>query len=716
VEDVKADPLNTLELKYLLSALFFFVSEYSAVGYVVRKRHTIAKFGSSIRNEEVHRLLSKAVKVFHGWPANYFAFLDWRKENARSTKHVRGLSRDFGEYKYTLYEQLAAPPFDFMRRAFEEYITTVWDGGYVSGMSRLSKSALENKKYASKSEAAKLLSVPPSRIDLFLSERKLKGVIRRQGQSRMLLIELCSINDLKPTLKNRELLSAHRASKRLGTPSAQIAVLKSRNFLQRLQMTDVPGRFGYSLQEIDGLLKKLESYVPVKPRLFSNQTIRLTHTLRSLRCCELGLGDLLGLIFERTLHLVGMNKRLGLSGLKFSPQEIYDFVRGQQAKKYGNAVRIREAARKLGLDVNETLSLVKKGLLTAYKESTDGRAVLMISDEAISEFSVKYCLSASLAAELHTVSNYVMQILEEKGIKPVSGPKIDGGKRYVYAKNRMAEIDLPALLKERRRAAHQEHEMARLVNVGLAAELLETTPDTIVELVAACVLKPNRSTTRKQRLNHDYWFARHGLEKFRRKISQYSGLISVGLAARMLGRNSRSVRVRYMYTKRLKEVRVAGNTIGYLRRKDVEALIESERQIVTSMEAAAILKVSMSQIFRMATFGPLKPISGPAVDGYALNLFSRTDVESLRRVRQSFRLGRIKEGGSSRFGAPAGQRFCPVLNQIGPRVDELVGDLSGQENRPSAVTVHGQLLKEGYTVGINSVYLYLRNYHPKPKK
>jgi hypothetical protein len=313
------------------------------------------------------------------------------------------------------------------------------------------------------------------------------------------------------------------------------------------------------------------------------------------------------------------------------------------------------------------------------------------------------------------VSNYVMQILEEKGIKPVSGPKIDGGKRYVYARNSMAEIDLPTLLKERRKAAHQEREMARLVNVGLAAELLETTPDTIVELVAACVLTPNRSTTRKQRLNHDYWFARHGLEKFRRRISQYSDLISVGLAARILGRNSRSVRVRYIYTKRLKEVRIAGNTIGYLRRKDVETLIESERQIVNSMEAAAILKVSMSQIFRMATFGPLKPISGPAVDGYALNLFSRTDVESLRRERQSFRVGRIKEGGSSRFGAPAGQRICPVLNKIGPRVDELVGNLSGQENRPSAVTVHGQLLKEGYAVGINSVYLYLRNYHPKPK-
>jgi hypothetical protein len=699
--------LDALELKDLLFALFFFVNEYGAVGNSNRQRSTLAKLASSMRNADVHASLCKAVLVFDCWPSSYFSFLDWRRQNVSPTRHLSGLSRDFREYKYSLYKQLAAPAFDFMRYAFEEYIATVWDGGYISGMSRLHNRALEGKKYASRNETTKLLGVSRERIDLLLNDGSLKGKIRRQGRSRLLLIELGSIHDLKLTLANRQLLSAKQASKRLGTPYAQMAALNSRALLQKWHLTHLPERFGYSLQEIDGLLKRLESCVSGNQRLSAKGIIGLNHALRSLRCCDLGLGELLELVLEGNLRLCGMNKRLGLIGLRFSHEEICEYVRQLQRKRFGKSVRIRGAARLLGTDINVALSLVKKGLLTAYKRSARRRAVLMISERAISDFSSKYFLPANMAAELRTVSGYLIKILEEKGLKPISGKTIDGGKIYVFRKSDLAEIDLAALLRTKRE--NTTREMAKLINIDAAATFLQTNVGTILELLAAGLLKPYRFTTHKQRLNNDYYFTRHRLAKFRGKIELYRGLLSTGVAARMLSRYPNNFKTKYVRTKRIESIQVANDKRHYFRRNSVERLIELERQLIRSPEVARILNVSPSQVFRWTVAGVLRPISGPHVDGYALNWFLRKDVEALGKARRSFKQRRIKEGGSPRFGSPAGPRKSPLLELISGRVKELVSEAVRCGVRLTGVNLHRQLVNEGYQVGINSVHVSLRS-------
>jgi Fe2+ or Zn2+ uptake regulation protein len=49
-----------------------------------------------------------------------------------------------------------------------------------------------------------------------------------------------------------------------------------------------------------------------------------------------------------------------------------------------------------------------------------------------------------------------------------------------------------------------------------------------------------------------------------------------------------------------------------------------------------------------------------------------------------------------------------VRDRIAPRVDELIANAIVHARRPSAISIHQQLLKEGFKVGINSVYVYLR--------
>jgi hypothetical protein len=66
-------------------------------------------------------------------------------------------------------------------------------------------------------------------------------------------------------------------------------------------------------------------------------------------------------------------------------------------------------------------------------------------------------------------------------------------------------------------------------------------------------------------------------------------------------------------------------------------------------------------------------------------------------------------GGSARFGRAAGPQLKPVMEAIASRVNQVTSKAQAEGRRFSGISIHRQLLEEGYTVGVNSVYVYLRS-------
>jgi hypothetical protein len=185
-------------------------------------------------------------------------------------------------------------------------------------------------------------------------------------------------------------------------------------------------------------------------------------------------------------------------------------------------------------------------------------------------------------------------------------------------------------------------------------------------------------------------------------------------AAKIFGLTADSFFNRYIRTRRLKPVltiRRRSETYFYL--KEVEELLEIEKETVISREAAKILGVSVSGLANMIDSGILKPISGPAIDGFGINLFLRSEVNKFRAEREAYKEKRIKEGGTGRFGRPRHQRARPVLDVIGPRIEQLLEIWRMQEpsSHISGYRLYQQLIKEGYKLGIAAVYEYLRQMH-----
>jgi hypothetical protein len=148
-----------------------------------------------------------------------------------------------------------------------------------------------------------------------------------------------------------------------------------------------------------------------------------------------------------------------------------------------------------------------------------------------------------------------------------------------------------------------------------------------------------------------------------------------------------------------------------LTRADVEALAEVNKSLIGSPHAAQILGVCKYYVHDLTVAGVLKPVRGPHVDGSGINLCLRDDVKKLREGRDAFKATRAKQGKTTRFGYVQCHRPRPVLDVIGPRIDLLVKKWPTlfPAHQISGPRIFSQLVKEGYKVGICSVYVYLRS-------
>lgn len=113
----------------------------------------------------------------------------------------------------------------------------------------------------------------------------------------------------------------------------------------------------------------------------------------------------------------------------------------------------------------------------------------------------------------------------------------------------------------------------------------------------------------------------------------------------------------------------------------------------------------------MVLSGELKPISGPHVDGYPVNLYLRADVEELKTTRDAFRAECVRVGKTIRYGKPSDNRSCPVQEKIIPRVKQWLKDqfsCPGMTQRICGLELQRLLLSEGYKIATTTTYKVLR--------
>ena len=630
-EDRARNPLYGLDIHHLLVAVLFIAAQER-----FKKGSSGASGLNSLANESVHVALSNAFEVFDTWPDNFHRFLDRIRGRHGGTSTVGGLHRTFGRFYPGLYRRLSSRRFDFMRAAFEDYLTNRWDSGLIhSKYKDLLPNAFRNNKYVGKCEAARELKVSSESIDGFVDKGLLRGTVKSRGKRKVFRIERLSLDAL--SAKKGDLLIAKQAAGMLCVDRKAVADLVAHGCLTPLAnpSSDGSAKYVFERNAVEGLLSQIAERIPRAGRPSRKGMIDYRHAARSLTFVECGTGRFIREIIDGHIQPAGERPGIGLLRFLFGKEEISKYLRDRLRKRREGLLSTREAARALGMKDNEIHALARKGILRAAVPVGNRTSGGLFDKMAIEDFISQYVSATALARDCGITSRFLMQMLAEKGVAPVTGRREDPCLRYLYRRADMEPLNMREMVAAARQAARPKRKRrTRLLSTEQAAEILGIGESTFRRLVQCGDLHPRSPRGRKLGKGLPWRFSRFDVKRYKARRMDERDLVSSHEAAALLGENLSWFYKRWVRTGRLSRVAFE-DKLGkhFFRRSEVEKMVELKKSTVTGPEAAKVLGMHRTAVLKLTKKGMLKPVSGPDEDGFGCNLYLLTDVEKLREER-----------------------------------------------------------------------------------
>jgi hypothetical protein len=191
------NPLSAHGLKDLTLAMIFIAGQRQGLSL-----STINHLMPGRRNKDFHKLFTNAFYIFENWPNNYYRFLDWCSAQKRNIPPVYErlqsvLYKDFGKLYIGIHTILSASQFDFMRKAFVDYLLSEWKGFDISAFTRNKDKGRQSLiKYVSKSDAKRILDADDEWINHFIKTGRLTRKVRSKGMKRLIFIDVADIASL----------------------------------------------------------------------------------------------------------------------------------------------------------------------------------------------------------------------------------------------------------------------------------------------------------------------------------------------------------------------------------------------------------------------------------------------------------------------------------------------------------------------------------------
>lgn len=692
---LSASPLSNLRLDSFILCLLFIGSQLDNSRDIMSKHLML-----SSDNSKVNDLVTKALPVFYGWPNNFFSFLNNRQvQNSENEFYSSGL--DFSTYRYSLYKYLSSKCFDFLRAAFEEYVFMNWDGGRRTiHLKQLLSVPVQQRKYASRREAEKLLGLSRQLVDRYIAVGRLKVVIKNTGKGKLTPIETASILQLK---KDREqALSYEQIKNKLGLSWVRVKEVVAGGLLKTLCGSTVNVvEWKFNSLEVKALKQRIEDKVQSPLSIPGQSKFSLGRALMSLGRANIRIDTLIRSILDGEVIPYGkLGKRL--SGLTFLRKSIHELSRRIWLRQ-ADSLPLKEVVKLWGISDAAVRHFIRVGFLSA-KES---RGMYLIQKSNVEIFNSSYILLGKVARTVGTDSGYLTEVLLSHGIQAISGPTIDGGYVYLFKKNEIEGLDLVELVTRAKANSLASRKAPVLADALLVAKVLGVDLDYIQRLVENGILRPYKRGEYKSQ--EKMYFTKEMVDRLKGDVN-YTGLVSTKVAAKMLEVSEEKFHKAYIRSGRLKGVIGSKTQLHYYAQKDIESLIEEKNRLIKSSEAARILGTSQDRVNDLTLRGVLKPVRGPRVDGHHHYFYVRSDVERLRDEKASAKKIFLKRALSAQSRIRTAKRSRPAQEKIGFRVNHIINEwkTTYPEQRLSVHRIYHQLLDEGCHVSLSSVYAYLR--------
>jgi len=380
-------------------------------------------------------LTSLAAEILDGWPQTFFSMLN-QMEVSPSTFGAGRLHGRFGHFYSLLYRGLPEAEFDFLRQAFEEFVTEHWRGSFGGRNRRLIDRLPKKLSWIPAKHARQILGVSQRRLEALVASGEVASEVRhgRTGRT-FLVVRRSDVEDITEAAVSHAVDLA-TASSLLGLKKQRAAALIPllmpgvRKFGEAKYIWAIPRML------IDQILFK-DVVLPVRSSALEGE-VSLAHVIRYWPWSDQALARCINAYVKGEIKPTScMPDAGGGAGLLFDSGELKTWHASQ--RKDSESFSVPEAAERLSVKQEVAYYLVRNGLIKAESATVGRKAMSRVSATNLLDFTNGYVFGRDLAAELEISPRATAERLAMLGIHAVSGPGVDGCRQLLYAKSK--ELD-----------------------------------------------------------------------------------------------------------------------------------------------------------------------------------------------------------------------------------------------------------------------------------
>lgn len=366
------------------------------------------------------------------WPNGFFSFLD---QLYPARKRVTKIKDRFGYFYGYFFKNFRDPVYGPIRHAFETYVERNWENPLNNRNGFLSPNLRANHTWVPAATIAVALKTSLQKIEKLVEQNFIKGhVIQGSGKRKTLCVDKRYLPQVKGVLNDQADLKT--ACAMLGIDENRVKQLVRHEIIgpEIAPKSQGTSRWTFSRSYLAYMLHPTSKY-PFIHESSRSDAVSLGFACRYMLRQEYLFPCLvMALLKNEIIPIAVTHERKGLAALIFRRSTLKAWINEQVRSRRGGLLTIPQAAEVLELKQEVVYAFVESGYLVSDIDQDANHRV--VTQEAIIAFQETYALGRELAEKYKVSPKKLSSDLQLTGITPVSGPRVDGRRQYLYLKDK----------------------------------------------------------------------------------------------------------------------------------------------------------------------------------------------------------------------------------------------------------------------------------------
>ncbi len=395
-------------------------------------------------------LAGPAAEILADWPGAFYLLLDrLRGENGEAESGSK-VGQRFAHFHRHFSEYLTDSTYGFVAHAFLTYLENQENWILGARDKRLSANLVRKPVWIPVRMAAQQLRTSSRWVKTFVESGNIRGnwLTAPNGKS-VLCVNRYELPALRSVLA--DLVDQKTACALLGIGPNRLLELVNHHVLGSAVTPRSSGVFRWALSRsfLDNLLT-LGSDLPIAQERERVEMVSLAYALQFWFNREYLFPRLIVDVIKGDIAPIATcSEKVGLAAWMFDRRQLREWVSEQICGRCDGAMTISEGADYLGMRQGTLPHLVALGLVPLIVEKDSSRRLVELS--ALDDFKNAYALGQELGDRVGISASHLAKLLTTKGIVPVSGHQVDGGRQNIYRRSDALEAAIEAIASERAR-------------------------------------------------------------------------------------------------------------------------------------------------------------------------------------------------------------------------------------------------------------------------